>query len=38
MENNPVVVLTGAGGVGKTTIARNFLNKTLGGVSESMLR
>ena len=29
MENNPVVVLTGAGGVGKTTIARNFLNKTL---------
>ena len=28
-ENHPLIVLTGAGGVGKTTVVRNFLNKKL---------
>lgn len=28
-ENSPLVVLTGPGGVGKTTVVKNFLNKQL---------
>ena len=28
-ENHPLIVLTGTGGVGKTTVVRNFLNNKL---------
>gem|GEM_PF-1710844 len=34
-ENNPLVVLTGPGGVGKTTVVRSFLNKQLKKIQKS---
>lgn len=34
-ENSPIIVLTGPGGVGKTTVVRNFLNTKLKTLKDS---